>query len=183
MQPLPARRTGGAGFDMGNEFDEQPDADGQSMAEYGNVGSQSVNGSTTALTAGVGSAAAYGAGNGTYQSGMEGAYHDESPGSTNHYAQPVVAGYYDPYSSSAYPNSQPQTFYPEQGAYSEQGAYPEQSAGHDGTDSVPNPHQSAPQYEDYSNYSADPYAAARGQSTSPQMAPYRVNSQNMHRGY
>lgn len=172
MQPLPARRTGGAGFDMGNEFDDQRDIDGQSMAEYGDTGRESAMGSSTALNAGIGAGAgaAFAThGGATYGSRMEGgAYHDESPSATNHYAQPAVAGYYDPYGTDTYSSNQNQTYYPE--------------AAHDQSQQHYDQHQ---QYEDYNNYQGEPYAASRAQaaSTSPHMHPYRMNSQNMHQGY
>lgn len=158
LQPLPARRTGGAGFDMGNEFDDGQEGDTHSMAEYGAKGRDSMAGSTTALNAGVGAGAAA-----VYGSGMEGNYHDESPSATNHYSQPV-AGYYDPY--SGYPAGQSQHFYPEQ------------------THEVVPGGQQYEGYQDFHNQ-ADPYAAARAQaaSVSPPMQPYRVGGQSMHQGY
>jgi hypothetical protein len=158
LQPLPARRTGGAGFDMGNEFDDGHEGDGHSMAEYGNKGRDSMTGSTTALNAGVGAGSAYGAG--AYGAGMDANYHDEAPSATGHYSQPGVAGYYDPY--SGYPSGgQSQNFYPEQ--------------THD---------VAGGNYNDYHNQS-DPYAAARAQasSVSPPMQPYRVGGQSMHQGF
>lgn len=161
LQPLPARRTGGAGFDMGNEFDDGQEGDGHSMAEYGNKGRDSMTASTTALNAGVGASGAYGAG--AYGAGMESNYHDESPNAGSHYPQPGVAGYYDPY--SGYPSGQSQQFYPDQ--------------MHDGT-AAP----AGQQYENYDDYhnQSDPYAAARAQasSVSPPTQPYRVGRQSMH---
>lgn len=51
MQPLPARRTGGAGFDMGDESDnEGHDHDGNAGG-LGEKGRDSFTGSTTALAA------------------------------------------------------------------------------------------------------------------------------------
>lgn len=167
LQPLPARRTGGAGFDMGNEFDDGHEGDAHSMAEYGNKGRDSMTGSTTALNAGVGAGAAYGAGAGNYGAGMESNYHDETPSATNHYSQPV-SGYYDPY--SGYPAGQSQNFYPDQ--------------MHDGGAATT---PAGPQYDNYDDYhnQSDPYAAARAQaaSVSPQMQPYRVGGQSMHQGF
>jgi hypothetical protein len=159
LQPLPARRTGGAGFDMGDEFDDgQEGGDSHSMTEYGNKGDEMMMGSTTALTAGVG-AGAYGSS----------AYHDDPTTNSNYHSQPAVAGYYDPY--SGYAASQSQVFYPDQG----------QEAG----DPAALTNAQYDQYQDYQDHS-DPYGAARAQaaSVSPPMPPYRVGGQHsMHQGY
>lgn len=58
MQPLPARRTGGAGFDMGDESDNEGH-DGNGMGEKGR---DSFGNSTTALAAGGGAVGGYGVG-------------------------------------------------------------------------------------------------------------------------
>ena len=160
MQPLPARRTGGAGFDMGNEFEDTRDGDAASMAEYGNKGRDSMSASTTALNAGVGTGAAF------YGAGTEGSYQDDTAtgGSSNHYSQPGVAGFYDPY--SGYPSGQSQAFFPDQ-------AHDEHSSQQYGG------------YEDYHQNQADPFGAARAQasSVSPPMQPYRMAGQGMHQGF
>ncbi|SPC66022.1 uncharacterized protein UHOD_04610 [Ustilago sp. UG-2017b] len=58
MQPLPARRTGGAGFDMGDESDNEGH-DGNGMREKAR---DSFGNSTTALAAGGGAVGGYGVG-------------------------------------------------------------------------------------------------------------------------
>lgn len=88
MQPLPARRTGGAGFDMGDESDLGHDGDGRSMHEYGAKGRDSFTASNVALTgAGAGMYGAGGAGMGGYDDG---------------YAQHHPTGYYDSQYGGAY---------------------------------------------------------------------------------
>lgn len=66
MQPLPARRTGGAGFDMGDESDNE----GGEHDGAGEKGRNSFNGSTTALAA----APPAGYGVNDYSSGMDHGY-------------------------------------------------------------------------------------------------------------
>lgn len=69
MQPLPARRTGGAGFDMGDESDNEG-GDHDANAGIGEKGRDSFSGSTTALAA----APPAGYGVNDYASGMDHAY-------------------------------------------------------------------------------------------------------------
>ncbi|PWN35182.1 uncharacterized protein FA14DRAFT_154606 [Meira miltonrushii] len=108
MQPLPARRTGGAGFDMGEDSDHGHDmnnlgGDAHSMTEYGGKQHDSMVGSTTALNSGIGSGT-YGAG--TYTHG----------GDADTYNAPAggVTGYYDPYGSYSHGGQGQQVFYPDQ---------------------------------------------------------------------
>lgn len=108
MQPLPARRTGGAGFDMGEDSDNGHDmnnlgGDAHSMTEYGGKAHDSMVGSTTALNAGVG-AGTYGAGG--YTHGGENDSYNPSVGG--------VTGYYDPYGSYSHAGQGQQVFYPDQ---------------------------------------------------------------------
>lgn len=155
MQPLPARRTGGAGFDMGNEFEEMRDTDGQSMAEYGTNGRDSMMDSSTALNTGVG------AGAGAYGANMAAGstYHDDGNSGSNHYAAPA---YYDQY--GGYQDTQAQGYYPDQGQ------------GHG---------QYTDNYNDYQNQADPYDAARnQAASTSPQMQPYRSQGNHgMHQGY
>ena len=109
MQPLPARRTGGAGFDMGEDSDNGHDmnnlgGDAHSMTEYGGKAHDSMVGSTTALNAGVGSGG-YGAGSYAAHGGDNDAYNPSVGG---------VTGYYDPYSSYSHGGQGQQVFYPDQ---------------------------------------------------------------------
>lgn len=113
MQPLPARRTGGAGFDMGDESDNGHEGgDAHSMTEYGAKAHDSMIGSSTALNAGMGSSA-YGTNSYGHQAPTE-----EYEEASAYGAQPGVTGYYDPYGN--YPAGQTgaqqgqQIFYPEQ---------------------------------------------------------------------
>ncbi|MCO5549526.1 hypothetical protein L7F22_002998 [Adiantum nelumboides] len=109
MQPLPARRTGGAGFDMGEDSDNGHDmnnlgGDAHSMNEYGAKAHDSMVGSTTALHAGVGSGA-YGAGSYATHGGDNDNYNPSAGG---------VTGYYDPYGSYSHGGQGQQVFYPDQ---------------------------------------------------------------------
>lgn len=93
MQPLPARRTGGAGFDMGDESEVGHD-DARSLNEYGNKGHDSFAGSTTALAPGVSPVNGYGGyDDANYQTG--------------------ATGYFDPY-GSGYQGAQENAYYSEQ---------------------------------------------------------------------
>ncbi|KAE8225768.1 hypothetical protein CF319_g1543 [Tilletia indica] len=121
MHPLPARRTGGAGFEMAGESEVGHDRD---MVEDGGYGRESFSGSTTALGMGAGGAAGYGAYGNT---GVAGTYHDAdatgpAPGYGPHtgyydqYGQPTAGGYSDtsnPYAdahaASPYGNVPPAT--------------------------------------------------------------------------
>ncbi|SPO24449.1 uncharacterized protein UTRI_03717 [Ustilago trichophora] len=79
MQPLPARRTGGAGFDMGDESDNEGHDHEGNDAGMGEKGRDSFTGSTTAL------AAAPPAGYGV---------NDYTPGMDHGYGIDPAAGYY-----------------------------------------------------------------------------------------
>ncbi|UZJ57031.1 hypothetical protein CBS101457_006351 [Exobasidium rhododendri] len=169
LQPLPARRTGGAGFEMSNEFDDGPEGDNHSMTEYGYKGSESMAGSNVALNTGVGAGQFYPTG-GNGGAGMENAeYYDDTPSANNPYSQPI-SGYQDLY--SGYSAGQGQTAYLDQ-THEATAATTPSSAG-----------QQYDGYQDYHNQS-DPYGAARAQSASisPPMQPYRIGGQSMHQNF
>ncbi|PWN45190.1 hypothetical protein IE81DRAFT_207394 [Ceraceosorus guamensis] len=159
MQPLPARRTGGAGFDMGGESDVGHDDDGRSMREYGNKGRDSFANSTVALNA------PSSVGAGAYS---QGGFEDGSAYGGQHGG---VQGYYDPYGQGYAPGQeQGQAFYGEQAqggghGYADHGGYADPNAAY----ADPN--------AGYGGAPADPYA--RGPSPPVQ----QHSAQPMHNPY
>lgn len=122
MQPLPARRTGGAGFDMGDESDNEG-ADGLEK------GRESFSGSTTGL-ANLGAGGAYSVAD--YPPSAEHGYsmHHHADSLNQPYAmhhQPMDAQYYDQnmvYGQHQYPSHMQQN-----AAYSDYSADPYSHAG------------------------------------------------------
>ncbi|KAK0558110.1 hypothetical protein OC846_000103 [Tilletia horrida] len=98
MHPLPARRTGGAGFDMGGESDNGHDRD--MIENDGAYGRNSFTGSTTALGAGGAAYGGGGAGYGAYGTGNA-AYHDSVVDTNSAPGYASQAGYYDQYGHDA----------------------------------------------------------------------------------
>ncbi|CAD6885970.1 unnamed protein product [Tilletia controversa] len=174
MHPLPARRTGGAGFEMAGESDTGHDRD---MAENdGGYGRDSFSGSTTALGVAAGGAAGYGAHYGTKAAGGPGGYHDVDGtgpppgygggnGYYDQYGQPTAGGYTDGYAdphaaASPYGNIPPTT----------QGYYADGSSVLAGSD----PHAAAQHAAmGQGQYGQDMYAGHQHAMASPQMQPAR----------
>jgi hypothetical protein len=163
MQPLPARRTGGAGFDMGDDSDMGHDADGRSMHEYGAKARDSFTASNVALTTG---GSMYGAGG----AGM---------GYDDGYGHQQPTGYYDSQYGGAYGASgaAPQHYYSEQ---QHAGAYNESAYGDPNASSY---HHSQPPHDGYSEQHV-PSAYTPG---SPPQASYgqqhAAPSAGMHNPY
>lgn len=171
MQPLPARRTGGAGFDMGDDSDNGHEGlmmgavagDAHSMNDYGGKAHDSMLGSSTALHT-PGGNSAYG--NTGYGGHMDTVYDDENAMAANHYDQAGVTGYYDPYSTNGgyAPHGQQQMFYPEQGNGAHEYGAQDYGAGQGG----------------YGNYGQHTGYEA---STSPPPNPYHMNGGGRTGGY
>lgn len=122
MHPLPARRTGGAGFEMAGESDTGHDRD---MVEHADpqYGRESFSGSTTAFGAAAGGAGGYGAygaargGAGVYDDGASAAgygahagYYDQYGGAAPSYTD-VANPYTDVHSPAGYPPATGQGYY------------------------------------------------------------------------
>lgn len=131
MQPLPARRTGGAGFGMGDDDsdNEGGDHDGNGADGMGEKGRDSFAGSTTAL------AAAPPAGYGV---------NDYQPGMDHGYGVDPAAGYYQDHHMYGAHQYAMQT---SPGAT--RGAYPDTSANPYGVDPYAHAGMSHPQQQQY----------------------------------
>ncbi|KAK0533147.1 hypothetical protein OC842_003054 [Tilletia horrida] len=168
MHPLPARRTGGAGFEMAGESDNGHDRDMVEHDMHGGYGRDSFSGSTTALGAAASGAAGYGA-YGTAASA--GAYHDvDAQSATQGYAAPHN-GYYDQYGQAVPGYSDAGNPYTDAHAASAYGSVPASSQGY----YDPGAGAGAGQ----AHYVQDPYqqqAAQQHSMTSPPM-------QATHTGY
>ena len=89
MQPLPARRTGGAGFDMGDDSDNEGNELDGSGAGAGEKGRESFSNSTTALAA----APPAGYAVNEYTPGMEHVYGmDPAAAAAGYYGDPHMYG-------------------------------------------------------------------------------------------
>lgn len=118
MHPLPARRTGGAGFDMG----EEDARDDSSMTQDGIGKRDSFSASTTAFAAAPPAGYPVNDGNGYYEEGPYGAAGVGVPGGGS------VGGYYEPYGASNVYGQQ-HAFYGEQQPYADSTPYlPDQYA-------------------------------------------------------
>lgn len=163
MQPLPARRTGGAGFDMGDDSDVGHGAvvdDAHSMTEYGNKGHDAMAASTTAFNAAPMEHASYGYDDGT----------GYGPPAGSH--QEGVTGYYDPYGQYGADHDQGnQIFFPEQQQqqHAAYGGPPSYGAGSSGSYG--------------GEYGGDAGYNSHSASTSPAVQPHRVGGYNMHQHY
>jgi hypothetical protein len=173
MQPLPARRTGGAGFDMGDEFEDTASVMGTEIgagaaaggvagsAYGGSKARDSFSASTTHLTG----AGAYGAGHQDISPGSQG-YYDQYPGGgyMDHPPPPQAYGAGAGYGYSDAHYSQDGGHIPGHG-YTDSGSYAPAAYSHAGGYSQ-NDHQGAAPYYDASS---PPLAPAASVGRAPSM--------------